>query len=81
MLLLKVHISMFVNKKLVEFTQFYLKMTHINSLNLTLFLFYLVVYSFLTYLKNKWNKWMVVVMYKERETIFKIKKNWYFNEI
>ena len=37
---------------------------------------YLVVHSFLIYLKDKKKEWMLVVMYEERDTFLKIKKNY-----
>ena len=39
---------------------------------------YFIVYSFLMYLKDKKikKKWMLVVMYEERDTFLKIKKNY-----
>ena len=48
---------------------------------MTLFILHLVVYSFFTYLKDEGKEWVVVVVCKERQTIKKIKKNWYFNKM
>jgi len=48
---------------------------------LIVFILHLVVYSFFMYSKDEEKEWMMVVMCEKRETIKKLKKNWYFNEM
>ena len=42
---------------------------------MTLFILHLIVNSVFMYLEDEKREWTVVIVYKERETIKKIKKN------